>query len=401
MKTIAVFDPTAQDVHSRVRGIGRYFQTLKESFTNTPNTIHDGDTTPSPSIYKENSADPAGDLYFNYLSDLKSLRPEMIFLNPFFNPVQKPLISGKKTHKQIAVIHDLIPLKYRKMYPTGWRGWWYNFLNKRAIKHYDLIITDSEVSKKDIVQLYKVPAEKIRVIYPTVPRLFLPHLDTSEESPAHHHPFHKENDQIVPEFSKLPLEQITKNEVLKNLKDFAIYVGDATWNKNLPNLAQAIKMTNITCVFVGNVFSETNVKQLSVKPHPWQRSLRQFLQLAQNDNRFIFPGFISDLELLLLYKHARLNILVSHDEGFGYSYAEAGYMSTPSVLADVPIFHEIAGEAALFADPNNPKDIAQKMSELYYDKIRYEKLSIQAFDRSQNYNPTRFRQGWLDVLQVI
>ncbi|QQS44603.1 glycosyltransferase family 4 protein [Candidatus Roizmanbacteria bacterium] len=399
MKTIAVYDPTATDQQSRVRGIGRYFQTLKETF-NSISTPHPVGNV-NPSLYQEQPANPSDNLYFNYLSELKSLRPEMIFLNPFFNPVQKPLFSGKKTHKQLAVIHDLIPLKYKKNYPTGLRGWWYNFLNKRAIKKYDLIITDSEVSKKDIVTLYKVPAEKVRVIYPTVSRLFLPHLDTSEESPAHHHPFHKENNQIIPEFSRLPLDQITKNELLKNLKDFAIYVGDATWNKNLPNLARALKMTNITCVFVGNVFSEANVKQLSVKPHPWQKSLYEFLQLAQNDKRFIFPGFISDLELLLLYSNARMNLLMSYDEGFGYSFAEAGYMSTPSVLADIPIFREIAGEAAVFANPQDPKDIAQKMSELFYDKVRHEKLSIRAFDRAQSYNPSRFQKEWLGLLQII
>ena len=399
MKTIAVYDPTATDQQSRVRGIGRYFQTLKETFSSISTAHPDGNV--NPSLYKEQSANPADNLYFNYLAELKSLRPEMIFLNPFFNPVQKPLFSGKKTHKQIAVIHDLIPLKYKKKYPTGLRGWWYNFLNKRAIKHYDLIITDSEVSKKDIITFYKIPAEKIRVIYPTVSRLFLPHLDTSEESTAHHHPFHKENNQIIPEFSRLPLDQITKNELLKNLKDYAVYVGDATWNKNLPNLARAIKMTNISCVFVGNVFSTSNVKQLSVKPHPWQKSLTEFLQLAQNDKRFIFPGFVSDLELMLLYSNARMNLLMSYDEGFGYSFAEAGYMSTPSILADVPIFHEIAGNAAVFANPQDPKDIAQKMSELFYDKVRHEKLSIRAFDRAQGYSPSRFQKDWLGLLQII
>ncbi len=399
MKTIAVYDPTATDQQSRVRGIGRYFQTLKETFSSISTTHPDGNA--NPSIYAEQSSNPADNLYFNYLADLKSLRPEMIFLNPFFNPVQKPLFSGKKTHKQIAVIHDLIPLKYKKKYPTGLKGWWYNFLNKRAIKHYDLIITDSEVSKKDIITLYKVPAEKIRVIYPTVSRLFLPHLDTSEESIAHHHPFHKESNQIIPEFSRLPLDQITKNELLKNLKDYAIYVGDATWNKNLPNLARAIKMTNITCVFVGNVFSASNVKQLSVKPHPWQKSLTEFLQLALNDKRFIFPGFVSDLELMLLYSNARMNLLMSYDEGFGYSFAEAGYMSTPSILADAPIFREIAGDAAVFANPQDPKEVAQKMSELFYDKIRHEKLSIRAFDRAQEYNPSRFQKDWLGLLQII
>lgn len=397
MKTIAIFDPTADDQQSKVRGIGRYFQTLKETLNDQ--SIPQGNR--EVSAYAESPVNSGEELYFNFLSDPKKLRKEMILLNPFFNPVQPPLFKKKVAHKQIAVIHDLIPLKYKKNYPTGLKGWWYNRLNKAAIKKYDRIVTDSDCSKQDIMRIYEVPAEKIVVIYPTVTRLFLPHLDTSEESPAHHHPFHKEQNAIIPEFTRLPLQLITKNEQIKQLKDFAIYVGDATWNKNLPNLARAIKMTNIPCVFVGKVFGEKDATNLSVKPHPWQEPLYEFLRLAQNDPRFIFPGFVSDIELELLYNNAKLNVLISYDEGFGYSFAEAGYMSTPSVLADRPIFHEIAGDAAIFVNPQDPKEIAQQMSELFYDKVRHQKLSIRAFDRAQRYNPRAFQKGWLDLLQII
>jgi len=373
MKTIAIYDTTVRDDQSRVRGIGRCIQTLKESFEAT--------TT----------------LYFSYIDSIKALRPEMIFLNPFFNFIQKPLMIRRRAHAQIAIIHDLMPMKYPKSFPIGLRGKWYKLLNTYALKSYDHIIAVSEHTKKDIIKMYSIPPEKIRVIYPTVPRLFLPHLDTSDESVEHHHPFHTQENQTVAEFTPLPQKLISTHEELRNLKDFAIYVGDATWNKNLPNIARAIKQTNIPCVFVGKVFGDRSEKNLSVKPHPWQNSLFEFFQLVENDPRFIFPGYVSDLELKMLYKNAKLNLLVSYDEGFGYSYVEAGYMSTPSVLADTPIFHEVAGDAAVFANPQDPKDIAQKMSELFYDRVKREKMSIKAFDRAQRYNPEKFQQDWIEV----
>jgi glycosyltransferase involved in cell wall biosynthesis len=94
-----------------------------------------------------------------------------------------------------------------------------------------------------------------------------------------------------------------------------------------------------------------------------------------------------------------LNILPSYDEGFGLSYIESGYVGTPSVLSNTPIFHEIAGQAALFANPSDPKDIAQKISELYYDNMKRQKLKIEAFTRAQDFSPERFKKRWQEVLK--
>jgi len=79
------------------------------------------------------------------------------------------------------------------------------------LKNYDLIITDSIESKKDILRFYKLPEAKVKVIYPTVSRLFVPHLDTSKESVAHHHPFHTDQEHSIPEFTEFSLNKLSKN----------------------------------------------------------------------------------------------------------------------------------------------------------------------------------------------
>lgn len=366
MNLVHVYDSTAQDEQSRVRGVGRYLQILHEAFGNE----------------------------WTFTSDMNQIPKESIFINPFFNPIQKPLKVGRIAKHEIAIIHDLIPLKYSKHFPLGIKGKWYRFLNGFALKNYDIIVTDSLASKNDIVKLLKIPASKIAVIYPSVPRIFLPHVDPDDP----HHPFHKENETVVPEFTQLQSEHVTKNPVLEELKDYVIYVGDATWNKNLVNLAQAIKMNNLTCVFVGKVFSQLTELTKAKKPHPEHISLYEFAKLAEGDNKFIFPGYISDIELLYLYKNARLNILPSFDEGFGFSFLEAGYVSTPSVLADTAVFREIAKDSAEFAKPDDPKDIAQKMIELYYDTIKLEKMKIKSFARAQDFSPQSFKEAWKKLL---
>lgn len=363
---VFVYDPTATDEKSKVRGVGRYMQTMYEYL--------------SPD--------------FSFTKNINEVPHTHIFINPFFNPLQKPLKFGSIAKRQIALIHDLIPLKYPKAFPIGMKGRIMKFLNNWTLKQYDIIVTDSEESKKSIIQILKIPAKKIRVIYATVPRLFLPHLDTSET----HHPFHKEQNTNVPEFSNIAVNQFAPDS-LKNLQDFVLYVGDATWNKNLINMAHAVQLANVTCVCVGKVFSPENTPEKM--NHPWQYTLRKFLQMTKNDKRFIFPGYVSDIDLLGLYKRAKVNILPSYDEGFGLSFIEAGFVSTPSVLSDIPVFREIAKSGAHYADPKDPRDLAEKISQLFYDKILREKISIAAFSRAQDYNPDKFRTQWLDLINKL
>ncbi|MDA1316522.1 MAG: glycosyltransferase family 1 protein [bacterium] len=398
MKHISVYDPTAKDAQSRVRGIGRYYQTLREALDTLdhmePSNKADSSNVAAVSPFQTTSSNPADNLLIQYTSDIKNIKKEDIAVNPFFSPIQKPVSVHKVGSKRIAVIHDIIPLKYPKRFPLGLRGKWYEFLCNRAKNKYDVIITDSEASKQDLINIYKIPQNNIKVIYPTVPRMFLPHVD----SHSAHHPFHTDEEGIKPEFTPLDFAKMSSNKNLTNLNDFVIYVGDATWNKNLPALAQAVKLANVNCVCVGKVFEP---KQGQTKPHPWHTSLLQFLKMVEGDKRFIFPGFVSDIELLTLYKRAKTNLLLSHDEGFGLSFIEAGFMSTPSILSDIPVFREIAGNAADFVGGNNPKDIAQKIVEHYYDSVRQEKMSIMAFDRAQDYHPKRFQQKWVEVLTFI
>lgn len=300
MSAVFVFDPTASDSQSAVRGIGRYLQILKENF---PNWI--------------------------FTNQLQKVNQESVFINPFFNFIQPPLTIKRIARKQIAIIHDLIPLKYPSHFPIGLKGKLNIFLNKISLRNYNEIVTDSEASRHDIITILKISASRVKVIYPSLPKIF-----TTNKQP-----------RVTPPPSP-----------------FCLYVGDATWNKNLVNLARAIKIINVTAIFVGKAFTQKN----NSLNHPWQKELKEFLKETKGDKRFIFPGFVSDKKLINFYRQARLNVLVSRDEGFGLSYLEAASQKTPSVLADIPVFHEIAGENALFANPEDPYDIANQIGKLYF-----------------------------------
>ncbi|HEX7542958.1 MAG TPA: glycosyltransferase, partial [Patescibacteria group bacterium] len=249
-------------------------------------------------------------------------------------------------------------------------------LNKFALKNYDLIITDSEASKKDIINILRIKEDKIKVIYPCLPKSFLE--------------------------LKIKNLDLNKNSKLK-IKNYCLYVGDATWNKNLVNMARAIKIANVTCIFVGAVFKSPDQWANQDSPlqnihHPWLRELKQFFIETKNDKRFVFTGFIPDSELIKLYQQALFNILPSRDEGFGFSWLEGANFTCPSLLSDIPVLREISAGRAIFFDPENPKNIADKIKEINSDKILRDKIGLCAKKRSEYFSPKKFKE---EILKLI
>ena len=88
-----------------------------------------------------------------------------------FNPLHLTL-PLRKPAKIVVTIHDLIPLIYPNIYPPGIRGKVRYLIQKFLFKSVDVVITDSETSKKDIVRFFGVSAKKVKVIYLAPSKLF-------------------------------------------------------------------------------------------------------------------------------------------------------------------------------------------------------------------------------------
>ncbi len=77
----------------------------------------------------------------------------------------------KKNIKVILTVHDCIPWKHRH-YRKGLLSKMYHGQSKRAVKKADLVLTVSKSSKKDIVDICKVPEKKVEVIYNDVSKIY-------------------------------------------------------------------------------------------------------------------------------------------------------------------------------------------------------------------------------------
>lgn len=342
MLSVYVFDPTARDKQSKVRGIGRYLQILKESLENE----------------------------FIFTNDLGSIPKDSVFINPFFNFLQPPVAFRRLAKKQIAVIHDLIPLKYPTHFPKGLKGNINMLLNNFSFSNYDTFVTDSEASKKDIIEMLNVPENKVKIIYPCLPSLF---------------------------WKKQQIEDFTKPA-----NKYCLYVGDATWNKNLVNLAKAVKEINVTCVFAGKVFSKETREEVRKINNPWLTDFQNFLKYTEEDKRFIFLGYVNDYRLINLYKQSAVNILISRDEGFGFSYLEAASQATPTVISDIPVLKEIStGKGVVVTSPSDPVGVANTIGELYFNEDKRLTLGIEAQRQAQLYSADIFRKNWKKLISTL
>lgn len=128
-------------------------------------------------------------------------------------------------------------------------------------------------------------------------------------------------------------------------KPYFLYVGNAYPHKNLEIL---IRATPIPLVLVGK--EDFFYKRL---PHT---------------ECTVFFGKASEEELQNLYTNATALVFPSLMEGFGLPGLEAMAVGTPVVCSDIPVFHEIYGDAALYFDPKNSEDISNKLQTIISDK---------------------------------
>ncbi len=244
---------------------------------------------------------------------------------------------------QIATIHDLNFEHYPKDLPWLVSMYFRTFFSKfaRKAKH---ILTVSNFSKKDIVDMYGISSENISVVY----------------------------NGISDEYRVLSKEEIhaTRNEFSKN-KAYFLFVGSLHPRKNIKRLVEAFSafsMTNseIDLVIVGNAM--------------WKQE--EFNLSTETKNRIHFLGHLSTNELSRVTGAAFALSYVPYFEGFGIPLVEAMRCGVPIISANSSCLPEIAGDAAIYCDPFSVQDITEKLHILSNDSTLHQQLAENALKRS-------------------
>jgi glycosyltransferase involved in cell wall biosynthesis len=140
--------------------------------------------------------------------------------------------------------------------------------------------------------------------------------------------------------------------------DYILFVGTIEPRKNLISLIRAFRILK-------SKYAASNQLVIAGGTGWKQDSILKEISAQKQDIRFI--NYVPELDLAELYCCAGAFIMPSLYEGFGMPVVEAMASGTAVAISDIPIFREVAADAALFFDPRNPEDIAGKMHTLISD----------------------------------
>jgi glycosyltransferase involved in cell wall biosynthesis len=289
---------------------------------------------------------------------------------PYFEPFFRTLPLLKQ--KRVITVHDLTPLVFPKHFPVGLKGSLAWQIQKLSLQRSERIITDSNSSKNDIVRLAGIKEDKVDVVY----------LAAGEE-------FRRV------EKKELNIESLRKKYDIP--EQFVLYVGDVTWNKNLPRLIKAIKEINLTLVMVGKSLAEENF----VRHNPWNKDLVEVNKLAENDKRIISLGFVPTDDLVGLYNCATVFVMPSLYEGFGLPVLEAMQCGIPVVTTKAGSLPEVAGEAAYYVDEYDINSIANGIGEVFFSKELQDKLSAKGLKQAKKFSWKKTAEETVRVYEKV
>ncbi|CAN5372925.1 glycosyltransferase family 1 protein [soil metagenome] len=93
-----------------------------------------------------------------------------------------------------------------------------------------------------------------------------------------------------------------------------------------------------------------------------EADIAEVRRLQQTGEKIIMTGYVDEATRASLYEHASLFVMPSYYEGFGMPLLEAMSYGVPVLASDIPVFHEVAGDAAIFADPNSAYEFTAKLA---------------------------------------
>ena len=289
---------------------------------------------------------------------------------PYFEPFFLSLPIFVK-YKTVVTVHDLTPLVFPKYFKVGIKGNLKWQIQKFALKNSKVIITDSESSRKDVAKYAGIQKNKINVVY----------LAASDE-----------------------FKKMDKSSILGSIREkynlpenFVLYVGDVTWNKNLPRLIKAIKKINIPLVMVGKALLSKDFDKLNA----WNKDLNEVQKLIENDRRIIRLGFVSQDDLVSLYNLATVFTMPSLYEGFGLPVLEAMNCGCPVVTTKEGSLSEIAGDAAYFVDAYDMDSIANGIKEVFLNTEIQKKISQKGLLRAKEFTWEKTARETMNVYRSV
>ena len=219
------------------------------------------------------------------------------------------------------------------------------------------VVTVSDFSAREIADIYGVPADRIAVIHNGVSADFQPIIDEAAIG-------------------------LLSRELSLPASGFILFVGGADPRKNHRTFLKSVQqclpaLRGRAVVLVGDAV------------HPFG-DYRETARQLGIDAHLRCPGRMSRRQLRVLYSYADVFVFPSLYEGFGMPVLEAMACGAPVITSTTSALPEVAGDAAILVNPEDPEELGHAMVRLLDDPQAREQARSRGFARTKLFS-------WVDA----
>jgi len=258
----------------------------------------------------------------------------------------------------VVTIHDLsyfyYPEEFLKKDLYKLENW-----TKYSVQKSKKIIAVSQNTKKDLSKFYTIPDNKIKVVYNGYEK------------------------------------QLQSSKVKKQSLNspYVLYVGTLQPRKNVSTLIRAF-----------NRFQKNNsgFKLVIVGRKGWlYREIFELVKQLKIENSVVFTDYIPDSDLIELYRHAFCFVLPSLYEGFGIPILEAMSYDCPVISSKVSSLPEIGGNACLYFNPKNEKELLKKLGDIKESKTLRSNLIKKGREQIKKFSWQKCANETLEIIKTV
>lgn len=276
-----------------------------------------------------------------------------------------PYSMSKTGIKSVVSIHDLIFLRYPEQYPALDR-FFYERKFKYACQNADAVVAISEQTKRDIIDFYGTSADRIHVIYQGCQPVFCQRIaDTNI------------------------IDQVKQKYGIR--KPYILCVASFTERKNQLRLIKAFEQLDTKdydLVLVGG-------------KSKYLEELKAYIGQAGIQNQVHFLNGVPAEDLPALYQGSSLFVYPSLFEGFGIPIIEALHSGVPVVAAKGSCLEEAGGGGALYANPLDVNDLADKIQKVLSNEALQNKLISKGLEHVKQFATKPIAEKLTQVYQSL
>ncbi len=327
-----LIDATPLQSEHRVRGVGTYVYYLTRELSRLSNApceffVSAQDRSqlppwiaPAHALYRPHRPAQVYWLYNEWAIRhvVRRTRPEVFHATDFNGLVNFPDVPTVATLHDLTGFHAGVKAGSMSQRLSTWR--WNVYYHEKLPKASHIIAVSSHV-KQDAMQQLGIDPQKISVI---------PHgVDTETLSPRH---------KGEGRYADQP--------------PYLLYMGSAEPHKNLPRLIQAFRL-------VANSYPEMRLYLGGRWQEKDRLRIQELIAMLHLEERVNLLGYVDPEDKPSALANATAVVLLSLTEGFGLPVVEGMASGVPVVASDIPVFREVAENAALLVDPEDVESIAQ------------------------------------------